>query len=63
MKNAPDLNPANFTAMMRLDHNRALTQIAQKTGNAVTDVNKMIIWGNHSATQYPDLFHATIKAK
>ncbi|WP_293935165.1 malate dehydrogenase [Iodobacter sp.] len=63
MKNAPDLNPANFTAMMRLDHNRALTQIAQKTGSVVTDVNKMIIWGNHSATQYPDLFHATVKGQ
>lgn len=60
MKNAPDLNPANFTAMMRLDHNRALTQIAQKTGKAVTDVKKMIIWGNHSSTQYPDIFHAEV---
>ncbi len=63
MKNAPDLNPANFTAMMRLDHNRALTQIAQKTGTAVTDVKKMIIWGNHSATQYPDIFHAEVKGQ
>ena len=63
MKNAPDLNPANFTAMMRLDHNRALTQIAQKTGNAVTAVKKMIIWGNHSATQYPDLFNAEVNGK
>jgi malate dehydrogenase len=61
MKNAPDLNPANFTAMMRLDHNRALTQIAQKTGNTVNDVKKVIIWGNHSATQYPDIFHAQVK--
>ena len=60
MKNAPDLNPANFTAMMRLDHNRALTQIAQKTGTTVTDVKKMTIWGNHSATQYPDIFNAEV---
>jgi len=63
MKNAPDLNPANFTAMMRLDHNRALTQIAQKTGAAVTDVKKMTIWGNHSATQYPDIFNAEVKGQ
>lgn len=63
MKNAPDLNPANFTAMMRLDHNRALTQIAQKTGTAVTDVKKMTIWGNHSATQYPDIFNAEVKGQ
>jgi len=63
MKNAPDLNPANFTAMMRLDHNRALTQIAQKTGVAVTDVKKMTIWGNHSATQYPDIFNAEVKGQ
>jgi malate dehydrogenase len=58
MKNAPGLKPANFSAMMRLDHNRALTQVAQKTGRPVSSVNKMIVWGNHSATQYPDLFHA-----
>ncbi len=63
MKNAPDLNPANFTAMMRLDHNRALTQIAQKTGTVVTDVKKMTIWGNHSATQYPDIFNAEVKGQ
>jgi malate dehydrogenase len=63
MKNAPDLNPANFTAMMRLDHNRALTQIAQKTGNVVTTVKKMTIWGNHSATQYPDIFNAEVNGK
>ncbi|HLF23088.1 MAG TPA: malate dehydrogenase, partial [Burkholderiales bacterium] len=60
MKNAPSLNPKNFTAMMRLDHNRALTQVAQKTGKPVTAVKKMTIWGNHSATQYPDLFHAEV---
>jgi malate dehydrogenase len=58
MKNAPGLKPAQFTAMMRLDHNRALTQIAQKTGKPVSGVKKMTIWGNHSATQYPDLFQA-----
>jgi malate dehydrogenase len=60
MKNAPSLSPTNFTAMMRLDHNRALTQIAQKTGKAVTAVKKMGVWGNHSATQYPDLFNAEV---
>ncbi len=60
MKSAPDLKPGNFTAMMRLDHNRALTQIAQKTGRPVTDVKKMTIWGNHSATQYPDIFNADV---
>ncbi|MEP7261756.1 MAG: malate dehydrogenase [Usitatibacter sp.] len=60
MKNAPSLKPTQFTAMMRLDHNRSLTQVAQKTGKAVTDVRKMSIWGNHSATQYPDLFHAEV---
>jgi malate dehydrogenase len=63
MKNAPSLKPANFTAMMRLDHNRALTQIAQKTGKPVADVYKMTVWGNHSATQYPDLFHAEVGGK
>jgi len=60
MKNAPSLKPTQFTAMMRLDHNRAMTQVAQKTGKAVTSVKKMSIWGNHSATQYPDLFHAEV---
>ena len=60
MKNAPSLKPQQFTAMMRLDHNRALTQVAQKTGKAVTAVKKMSIWGNHSATQYPDVFHAEV---
>ena len=60
MKNAPGLKPAQFTAMMRLDHNRALTQVAQKTGKAVTSVKKMTIWGNHSATQYPDVFNAQV---
>ena len=63
MKNAPSLKPQQFTAMMRLDHNRSLTQIAQKTGNAVSDVKKMTIWGNHSATQYPDVFQAEVGGK
>jgi len=60
MKNATGLKPTQFTAMMRLDHNRALTQVAQKTGKAVNAVKKMTIWGNHSATQYPDLFNAQV---
>ncbi|MCB1645388.1 MAG: malate dehydrogenase [Pseudomonadales bacterium] len=59
-RNAPDLNPRQFTAMTRLDHNRAVTQIAQKTGKHVTDVKGLAIWGNHSATQYPDLNHTTV---
>jgi len=63
MKNAPSLEPTQFTAMMRLDHNRALTQVAQKTGRAVTAVKHMTIWGNHSATQYPDVFSATVEGK
>lgn len=58
--NAPDLNPRNFTAMTRLDHNRALAQLAQKTGKHTTDIRRLTIWGNHSATQYPDLSHATV---
>ena len=58
--NAPDLDAGQFTAMTRLDHNRALTQLAQKTGKHVTDVENMIIWGNHSATQFPDWHHASI---
>ncbi len=63
MKNAPKLKPSNFSAMMRLDHNRALTQVAQKAGKPVASVYKMTIWGNHSATQYPDLFHAEVDGK
>jgi len=63
MKNAPSLKPAQFTAMMRLDHNRSLTQVAQKVGKPVTAVRKMVIWGNHSATQYPDLFQAECEGK
>ncbi|MBO9540041.1 malate dehydrogenase [bacterium] len=60
MKSAPDLNPRNFTAMLRLDHNRALSQLASKTGKAVGGIKKMVVWGNHSATQYPDYRFATI---
>ncbi|MEP1471804.1 MAG: malate dehydrogenase [Halieaceae bacterium] len=62
-RNAPDIDPRNFTAMMRLDHNRAKTQIAQKTGKTVNDVTNMTIWGNHSATQYPDLFNAKVSGE
>jgi malate dehydrogenase len=58
--NAPDLNPRNFTAMTRLDHNRAVAQLAEKTGKSVNDIDGMIIWGNHSATQYPDIGHTTV---
>jgi malate dehydrogenase len=60
MKNAPGLKPGNFTAMVRLDHNRALSQLAEKTGAHVTKVARVTIWGNHSSTQYPDLHHATV---
>ncbi|MFT5700191.1 MAG: malate dehydrogenase [Desulforhopalus sp.] len=60
MKNAPDINPRNFTAMMRLDHNRALSQIAEKTGSHSTKIEKMVVWGNHSATQFPDIAYATV---
>jgi malate dehydrogenase len=63
MKNAPSLDPKCFTAMTRLDHNRALSQLAEKTGAHVNDIQKMIIWGNHSATQYPDITHAVVKGK
>ena len=60
MKNAPSLKPQQFTAMMRLDHNRAMSQIAHKTGKPVTSVKKVSVWGNHSATQYPDVLHAEV---
>ncbi|PCI57086.1 MAG: malate dehydrogenase [Alphaproteobacteria bacterium] len=60
-QNAPDLDPKCFTAMVRLDHNRAMSQLAEKTGAHSTDVKNMIIWGNHSSTQYPDIHHATVK--
>jgi malate dehydrogenase len=59
--NAPDLDRRQFAAMTRLDHNRALSQLAEKTGSHVTDIQKMIIWGNHSATQYPDISQCTVK--
>lgn len=59
-RNAPDINSRNFTAMTRLDHNRAMTQLAQKTDTAITDISHMTIWGNHSSTQYPDLHHAKV---
>jgi malate dehydrogenase len=62
-RNAPDLDPRNFTAMTRLDHNRACAQLAAKTGKHVTDVANVCIWGNHSATQYPDLHAATVAGK
>jgi malate dehydrogenase len=62
-RNAPGLNPRNFTAMVRLDHNRALAQLAEKTGTHITRIRKPIIWGNHSATQYPDLHHALVDGK
>ena len=58
--NAKDLNPRNFTAMTRLDHNRALSQLAEKTNSHVTQIQRMVIWGNHSSTQYPDLGHCTV---
>ena len=58
--NAPDIDPTNFTAMTRLDHNRASAQLADKTGSHVTDIRQLTIWGNHSATQYPDIHHATV---
>ena len=61
--NAKDLNPRNFTAMTRLDHNRAVSQLAEKTGSHVTKIRKMLIWGNHSATQYPDLNFCTVDGK
>jgi malate dehydrogenase len=63
MSNARDLDPKQFTAMVRLDHNRAVTQIAQKLDAPVSAVQHMTIWGNHSTTQYPDLFHATVNGK
>lgn len=60
-RNAPDINPRQFTAMMRLDHNRGLSQLAAKLDVTLEDITKMTIWGNHSATQYPDLFHTLVK--
>jgi malate dehydrogenase len=63
MSNAPDIPRERFSALTRLDHNRALSQLAAKTGSAVTDVKKLTIWGNHSATQYPDIFHAEVAGR
>jgi malate dehydrogenase len=63
MNNAPNIPNGRFTAMTRLDHNRAIAQLAQKTDTTVNDVTKMTIWGNHSATQYPDLFHAEVNGQ
>ncbi len=63
MSNAPDIPSERFSALTRLDHNRAISQLAKKTGAAVTDIKKMTIWGNHSTTQYPDVFHAEIGGK
>ncbi len=63
MNNAPDLDKKCFSAMVRLDHNRAMSQLAEKTGSQCTDVKGVVIWGNHSATQYPDLHHATVKGE
>jgi malate dehydrogenase len=62
-RNAPSLAPGQFTAMTRLDHNRGLAQLTEKAGVPLADVKKVIIWGNHSATQYPDLHHATVGGK
>jgi malate dehydrogenase len=63
MSNAPDIPQERFSALTRLDHNRAISQLAAKTGAPVTDITKMTIWGNHSASQYPDLFHAEVAGK
>src|SRR6202050_5104021 len=62
-RNAPSLSPDRFTAMTRLDHNRGLAQVSEKTGAPLAKTKKVIIWGNHSATQYPDLHHATVDGK
>ncbi len=62
-RNAKDINPRQFTAMTRLDHNRALTQLAQQTGTSINDIRKVTIWGNHSSTQYPDISKATVAGK
>jgi len=63
LNNAPDIPKERFSALTRLDHNRAISQLAKKTGAKVTDIKKVTIWGNHSATQYPDIFHAEINGK
>ena len=61
MSNAPDIDPKSFSAMMRLDHNRALAQLAAKTDSHVSKIKKLTVWGNHSTSQYPDIHHATVK--
>ena len=63
LSNAPKLKPSQFHAMVRLDHNRAISQLAEKTGKAVTSIKKMTIWGNHSVTQFPDLYHTEVEGK
>src|SRR5688500_15971209 len=63
MSNAPDIPKERFSALTRLDHNRAISQLAAKTGAPVTDIKKLTIWGNHSATQYPDIFHAEVNGQ
>ena len=63
MTNAPDIPQERFSALTRLDHNRAISQLGRRTGAAVTEIKKMTIWGNHSATQYPDLFHAEVRGR
>lgn len=63
MSNAPDIPRERFTALTRLDHNRALAQLARRTGASVNDIRRLTIWGNHSATQYPDIFHAEVAGK
>lgn len=63
MRSAPDLNPRQFSSMMRLDHNRAMSQLAAKTGSKVTAIRQMVVWGNHSATQYPDISYASVAGK
>ena len=62
-RNAPDIDPRQFTAMTRLDHNRAMTQLAQKTDTTINDITKLTIWGNHSSTQYPDIHHTNVDGK
>lgn len=62
-RNAPAIDPRQFTAMTRLDHNRAQSQLGEKLGVSINDINKITIWGNHSSTQYPDLFHAVVKGE
>ncbi|MDQ3627246.1 MAG: malate dehydrogenase [Actinomycetota bacterium] len=63
MSNAPDVPDERFTALTRLDHNRALAQLAARSGASVNDISRLIIWGNHSATQYPDIFHALVDGR